>query len=104
MPRRQAQPEHQNTSQLTHHAANRFVILATDGLWDYLSHTEAVSIVSHAIAAGWSQEAAAKRLVERALELAANESDMTMAQLLQLPAGRQRRGRHDDTTAVVMYF
>lgn len=46
----------------------------------------------------------AQRLVERALEIAAEESGMTLSELLSLKPGRSRRGRHDDTTAVVMYF
>jgi hypothetical protein len=44
------------------------------------------------------------RLVQRALEIAAAESGLTMAQLKSLPIGRARRSRHDDTTAVVMFF
>jgi hypothetical protein len=44
------------------------------------------------------------RLVQRALEIAAAESGLTMAQLKALPIGRARRSRHDDTTAVVMFF
>jgi hypothetical protein len=46
----------------------------------------------------------AYRLVQRALEIAAAESGLTMAQLKALPIGRARRSRHDDTTAVVMFF
>jgi hypothetical protein len=46
----------------------------------------------------------AHRLVQRALEIAAAESGLTMAQLKALPIGRARRSRHDDTTAVVMFF
>ncbi len=46
----------------------------------------------------------AKKLVERALEIAASESGMSLQDLRQLPPGRSRRSRHDDTTAVVMYF
>ena len=47
---------------------------------------------------------AAERLVQRALEIAAAESGLTLQQLRALSIGRARRSRHDDTTAVVMFF
>ena len=102
------------------------MILATDGLWDYLSDQEAVEIVASCMpttmdsatphtllsqqkAREYTDKAkwellAAEKLVNRALEIAAEESGMTLAQMKELPIGRSRRGRHDDTTAVVMYF
>jgi hypothetical protein len=133
------------------------VILATDGLWDYLSDQEAVDIVAaclndadaarrlqqklpHAKHSSGSSHSdsdsdaassssgggggggggssvsspetdaikwellAAERLINRALEIAAEESGMTLVQLKTLSQGRARRGNHDDTTAVVMFF
>ena len=123
------------------------MILATDGLWDYLSDQEAVDIVTtcmptemlrgakdSSITNGGSngnngngssggggadgsagafgvekdrakwELLAADRLVQRALEIAAAESGITIEQLKALPIGRARRSRHDDTTAVVMFF
>lgn len=80
------------------------MILGSDGLWDYLPDQEAVDIVRQGLVQQWKEEDVANLLVDRALEIAAKESGMTLAELKKLPAGRQRRGRHDDTTAVVMYF
>lgn len=51
----------------------RFVILATDGLWDYLPEQEAVDIVASCLPNGRQKEAA-EMLVLRALELAAEVS------------------------------
>ena len=47
---------------------------------------------------------AAEKLVQRALEIAAQKDELSLAQLKALPVGKQRRSRHDDTTTVVMYF
>lgn len=55
---------------LASHPLIRFVILATDGLWDYLPEQEAVDIVASCLPEGRQKEAA-ERLVRRALELAA---------------------------------
>lgn len=81
----------------------RFVIIATDGLWDYLSDKEAVEIVAGCLAQKDSNKAA-YLLVERALQIAAEESGISFKDLKLLPAGSARRRKHDDTTAVVMFF
>ena len=80
--------------------SDRFVILASDGLWDFISDDEAVQIVAQCS----DRSQAADLLVECALRRAAKESDQSYEALLQLPSGRQRRSRHDDTTAVILFF
>ena len=82
---------------------DKFCVLATDGLWDFLTDQEVVDVVSQAIIDGVPQSAA-ERLVNAALVKASQEAGMELQDLLKLPAGRQRRSRHDDTTVVVMYF
>ncbi len=85
-------------------SCSRFLILGTDGLWDYLPNAEAVEIVRNGMINHQKEEEVAAKLVERALEIAAEESGMSLSELKKLNPGRQRRSRHDDTTAVVMYF
>lgn len=79
-------------------------MLGTDGLWDDLSAYEAVEIVDHMLKQKKSENEIAQVLVETALANAAKQCGMTVEDLKKLPAGRARRSRHDDTTAVVMIF
>ena len=84
---------------------SRFIILATDGLWDFLSDQEAVEVVQrsledHAGDTGF----AASSLVEAALSRAAEANHMSVEELKNLPEGSGRRKRYDDTTAVVMFL
>lgn len=89
---------------------DQFVILATDGLWDYLTDQDAVHIVASELrnmsahTEDQLKEHAAKKLVEAALAVAARERGLTLEELRALAPGRSRRSHHDDTTAVVMFF
>lgn len=81
-------------------ARDRFVILASDGLWDFLSDEEAVEIVAKCS----DPSHAAEDLVNTALVVAASSCGLSVKELLALPAGSQRRSRHDDTTVIVIHF
>jgi pyruvate dehydrogenase phosphatase len=82
---------------------DKFVVLASDGLWDFLSDEDAIKVVGECIKKG-EQNKAAEMLVHKALTVAASECGMTLAELKSLPQGSSRRNRHDDTTAVVLFF
>lgn len=83
----------------------RFLILASDGVWDFLSDQEAVEVVAASIAAhNGNTEFAANDLVEATLARAAELNNMSVAELKDIKEGSDRRKRYDDTTAVVMFF
>ena len=48
------------------------------------------------------ERAAAEALMVAALQHAAQDAGMSLQQLVSLPAGRQRRRKHDDITVVVV--
>ena len=50
------------------------------------------------------QGRAGEALVTAALQKASQQCGLSLEQLQSLPLGSQRRGRHDDTTALVMYL
>eukprot|EP01041_Mallomonas_annulata_P011162 gene11162-23327_t len=77
---------------------HKFLILASDGVWDFLTDEEAVSIVANCT----HPDTAAEELVCVVLDRAAKDCGMSVDELKALPRGRHRRGRHDDTTAIVI--
>ena len=76
---------------------DRYLILASDGLWDELTEQEAAEIAFRAK----DPQEAAKKLVEAALEHAAREQRIPGKDLLDIPLGK-RRVFHDDITVVVV--
>ncbi|KAJ0400669.1 hypothetical protein P43SY_005442 [Pythium insidiosum] len=85
------------------HTDDQFVIIGSDGVWDFLSNEEAVEVVREQLEKG-TPELAGRALVERTLRRAAERYGISYLDLLSLPAGSHRRRRHDDTTAVVVFF
>ncbi|KAL9155242.1 hypothetical protein ABFS82_10G169100 [Erythranthe guttata] len=82
------------------HKDDRFIVFATDGLWDELSNTAVDLIVR-----GEPRPGIARTLIRRALEVAATKNKMTYEQLKRLDEGqRDRRPIHDDMTVIVVFF
>jgi pyruvate dehydrogenase phosphatase len=81
---------------------DKFLIAATDGLWDQFSSREAAGIVEAALIAGLTPEQAAQELVEAALMRAATNHKMTLGELKLLPPGNSRRSLHDDISVCII--
>lgn len=80
------------------HPQDKFVIFATDGLWEHLTNQQAVEIVYNNPRRG-----IAKRLVRAALKQAAQKREMRYDDLKKVEKG-VRRFFHDDITVVVVYI
>ncbi|XP_015055376.1 probable protein phosphatase 2C 25 [Solanum pennellii] len=77
---------------------DRFVIFASDGLWDLLSNEKAVRIV-HA----YPRQGIARRLVLSALNVAARARKLKCDDLMNYDKG-VRRAFHDDITVIVIFI
>lgn len=88
---------------LYHHTLgprDKFLILSSDGLYQYFTNEEAVSEVELFIA--WSPEGdPAQHLVEELLFRAAKKAGMDFHELLEIPQGDRRR-YHDDVSIIVI--
>lgn len=79
---------------------DRFLILSSDGLYQYFTNEEAVSEVELFIT--WSPEGdPAQHLVEELLFRAAKKAGMDFHELLEIPQGDRRR-YHDDVSIIVI--
>ncbi|KAE8674278.1 putative protein phosphatase 2C 68 [Hibiscus syriacus] len=78
--------------------SDKFLIFASDGLWEHLTNQQAVEIVSRSPRAG-----IAKRLIRTALNEAARKREMRYDDLKKVDKGI-RRFFHDDITVVVVFI
>ncbi|KDP29048.1 hypothetical protein JCGZ_16437 [Jatropha curcas] len=77
---------------------DKFLIFASDGLWEHLSNQQAVEIVQNL-----PRNGIAKRLVNAALKEAARKREMRYTDLKKIDRG-VRRHFHDEITVVVVYI
>ncbi|MQL97915.1 hypothetical protein Taro_030607 [Colocasia esculenta] len=75
---------------------DKFLIFASDGLWEHLSNQEAVDIVQN-----HPHNGSARRLVKAALQIAAKKREMRYSDLKKIDRG-VRRHFHDDITVIVV--
>lgn len=77
---------------------DRFLIFASDGLWEHLSNQEAVDIVQN-----FPRNGIAKMLVKAALREAAKKRETRYTDLKRIERG-VRRHFHDDISVIVVYI
>lgn len=77
-----------------------FVIVGSDGLFDFFSNDEVVKLVHSYILSNPSGDPA-KFLLEQLVERAADCAGFSLEELMNIPAGRRRK-YHDDVTVIVV--
>ncbi|XP_015899548.2 probable protein phosphatase 2C 38 isoform X1 [Ziziphus jujuba] len=77
---------------------DKFLIFASDGLWEQLSNEEAVDIVN-----SYPRNGIARRLIKAALEEAAKKREVRYADLKKIDRG-VRRHFHDDISVIVAFL
>ncbi|KAK6161138.1 hypothetical protein DH2020_004519 [Rehmannia glutinosa] len=80
--------------------SDHFVVLGSDGLFDFFSNDEVVKLVNSYILRNPSGDPA-KFLVEQLAARAADSAGFSMEELMSIPAGRRRK-YHDDVTVIVI--
>lgn len=77
-----------------------FVVLGSDGLFDFFQNEEVVHLV-HQFIVNYPFGDPAKHLIERFVLRAAESAGFTTEELMRVPAGRRRK-YHDDVTIIVI--
>ncbi|XVE99419.1 hypothetical protein REPUB_Repub03eG0196600 [Reevesia pubescens] len=80
------------------HPEDRFLIFASDGLWEHLSNQEAVNMVNTC-----PRNGIARKLVKAALCEAAKKREMRYSDLKKIERG-VRRHFHDDIAVIVLFL
>ncbi|CAM8933115.1 unnamed protein product [Rhodiola kirilowii] len=89
---------------LQHHRlgpTDRFLILSSDGLYQYFTNQEAVSEVESFMAT-FPEGDPAQHLIEEVLFRAAKKAGMDFHDLLDIPQGDRRRRYHDDVSIIII--
>ncbi|KAJ9710067.1 hypothetical protein PVL29_001506 [Vitis rotundifolia] len=79
---------------------DQFIVLGSDGLFDFFSNDEVVQLVHLFIQHNPSGDPA-KHLVEQLILKAADNAGFSTEELMMIPAGRRRK-YHDDVTIIVI--
>jgi pyruvate dehydrogenase phosphatase len=82
--------------------AGSYLVLGSDGLWDYCSPRMVRNVIASGSRQGRNPNQLAEDLIEAALEVASESSDVSIGDLKNMQRGFERRNIHDDITVVVL--
>jgi pyruvate dehydrogenase phosphatase len=79
---------------------DEFIVMATDGLWDYLSSGDVAQLIKNNNNTSNLQHIS-NDLFHAAIQKAADENGMKVDRIMNLPAGSTKRRIHDDITIIL---
>jgi pyruvate dehydrogenase phosphatase len=82
-------------------AKDEFIVLATDGFWDYMKSGEVSEMLAKASALGASLPDLNDALFSSVIKKAASTNNMEVSDLIKLQAGGKKRRIHDDVTLIL---
>lgn len=86
------------------HPSDELLVLASDGLWDYLAYEEVVEIAMNFLKKSEPNDCVllAQKLIDEAMARAATLHELDMATIRRIPPGPTRRQIHDDITVIAV--
>ena len=79
---------------------DQYIVMASDGMWDFLESKDVSEYLKQNDKETQNPEEITRSLFDMVMNRAAEESNMTFKQIMNLPSGKKRR-HYDDTTIIV---
>ena len=78
---------------------DEFILMGSDGLWDYMSSKEAAEIIQSK--ANSSTEEIKNCIFSNLMEKISKKNKIPIEKIMSMPNGPQKRSKHDDITFIL---
>ena len=79
---------------------DQYIVMASDGMWDFLESKDVSEYLKQNDKTTLNPEEITRSLFDMVMSKAAEESNLTLKQIMNLPSGK-KRSYYDDTTIIV---
>ncbi len=79
---------------------DQYIVMASDGMWDFLESKDVSEYLKENDKATQNPDEITRSLFDMVMSRAAEESNLTLKQIMNLPSGK-KRSYYDDTTIIV---
>lgn len=80
-------------------AKDGYIVLASDGLWDYLTKYEIATIIENN---DLNKNSIVEKLFDEVMRRSAEKRSISVETLMSLPSGSDKRRIHDDLSIIVV--